>query len=91
MQAAVHERVGWSHLRVGSASPARRAFIEAVQAYDRAEDLLLTPDDRVAADAYEETRGLISVRRTKPSLPVLHLTRRRKPGRCSVARRAAPG
>jgi hypothetical protein len=65
MQAAVHERVGWSHLRAGSTGPARRAFIEAVQAYDRADDLLRAPDDRVAADAYGETHGLISVRRTK--------------------------
>jgi len=64
-QAAVHERVGWSHLRAGSASPARRAFIEAVRAYDRADALLRATADSVAVDAFEETREQIHVRRTK--------------------------
>lgn len=54
MQAGVHERVGASYLKAGSAAPARRAFIAAIDAYDRADELLRKSAERAPAAVTQE-------------------------------------
>jgi hypothetical protein len=63
-QAAVHERLGWSYLHSGDDPGAHLAFVRAVEAYDKAEKLLVACDqaDTVKRDAAIER---LALRRTK--------------------------
>jgi hypothetical protein len=64
-QAAVHERVGWSHRRTRNPDSARLSFLAAVSAYDRAEELIAAPTSTATERTYDDVVARIEGRRTK--------------------------
>lgn len=64
-QAAVHERVGWTYREVNEPEPARGAFLRAVQAYNRADELLDQLSGSAPVNSLEHARQRVAARRTK--------------------------